>query len=89
MFMVYSMVMIRINVHEAKTHLSRYLAELAPGETLLVCKRNVPIAEIRRLPAQRSAKRPIGLAKDVFRVPPSFLEPLPAEELSAWDGRER
>jgi antitoxin (DNA-binding transcriptional repressor) of toxin-antitoxin stability system len=81
--------MIRINVHEAKTHLSRYLAKLAPGETLLVCKRNVPIAEIRRLPAQRVTKRPIGLAKEVFRVPRSFLEPLPEEELSAWDGRGR
>ncbi len=83
------MTMIRINVHEAKTHLSRYLAELAPGETLLVCKRNVPIAEIRRLPAQRLAKRPIGLAKGVFQVSPSFLEPLPDQELSAWDGRGR
>jgi antitoxin (DNA-binding transcriptional repressor) of toxin-antitoxin stability system len=81
--------MIRINVHEAKTHLSRYLAKLAPGETLLVCKRNVPIAEIRRLPAQRLAKRPIGLAKGAFQMPRSFLEPLPEEELSAWDGRGR
>lgn len=81
--------MIRINVHEAKTHLSRYLAKLAPGETLLVCKRNVPIAEIRRLPAQRAAKRPIGLAKAVFQVPRSFLEPLPEEELTGWDGRGR
>jgi antitoxin (DNA-binding transcriptional repressor) of toxin-antitoxin stability system len=81
--------MIRINVHEAKTHLSRYLAKLAPGESLLVCKRNVPIAEVRRLPAQRLAKRPIGLAKDVFHVPSSFLEPLPEEELSAWDAPGR
>ena len=81
--------MIRINVHEAKTHLSRYLAKLAPGEALLVCKRNVPIAEIRRLPAQRTAKRPIGLARAVFQVPPSFLEPLPEEELAAWTGPGR
>jgi antitoxin (DNA-binding transcriptional repressor) of toxin-antitoxin stability system len=81
------MVMIRINVHEAKTHLSRYLAELGTGEARLVCKRNVPVAEIRRLPAQRAAKRSIGLASAVFQVPPSFLEPLPEEELVAWDGR--
>ena len=54
-----------------------------------MCKRNVPIAEIRRLPAQRAAKRPIGLAKAVFQVPRSFLEPLPEEELTAWDGRRR
>ena len=49
--------MFRINVHEAKTHLSRYLAKAPPGG-LLVCTRNVPIAEIRRLPALRAAKRP-------------------------------
>ena len=81
-----SVTMIRINVHGAKTHLSRYLAKLAPGETLLLCRRNVPVAEIRRLPARRVAKRPIGLAKAVFQVPRSFLEPLPEEELTAWDG---
>jgi antitoxin (DNA-binding transcriptional repressor) of toxin-antitoxin stability system len=89
MFLIQSMTMIRINVHEAKTDLSRYLATLAPGETRLVCKRNVPIAEIRRLPAQRLANRPIGLAKGVFQVPPSSLQPLPEEELTAWDGRGR
>jgi antitoxin (DNA-binding transcriptional repressor) of toxin-antitoxin stability system len=77
--------MIRITVHEAKIHLSRCLAKLAPGEALLVCKGNVPIAEIRKLLAQRTAERPVGLAKTVFQIPPSFLEPLPEEELGGWD----
>ena len=36
--------MIRLNIHEAKTHLSRYLARLAEGELILLCKRNVPVA---------------------------------------------
>lgn len=42
--------MLRVNVHEAKTHLSKYLSLLAKGETILLCKRNVPIAEIRPFP---------------------------------------
>lgn len=69
--------MIRLNIHEAKTHLSAYLARLEQGETILLCRRNVPIAEIRPLPKKRAAPRPIGLAKGLFEVPDSFFEPLP------------
>jgi len=76
--------MIKLNVHEAKTHLSRYLERLARGETILLCKRNIPIAEIRPLPRQRKTKRPIGLAKGKFKVPPEFFEPLPSELVDAF-----
>ncbi|NVM22966.1 MAG: type II toxin-antitoxin system Phd/YefM family antitoxin [Desulfobacterales bacterium] len=71
--------MIRINIHEAKTHLSRYLKQLAKGEVILLCKRNVPIAEIRPIPQDRKSRRPIGLSKGQFEVPPEFFEPLPPE----------
>jgi len=79
---------IRLNIHEVKTHLSRYLAKLARGETILLCKRNIPIAEIRPLPKRRKGKRPIGLAKGEFKVPPEFFEPLPSELLDAFNGQE-
>jgi antitoxin (DNA-binding transcriptional repressor) of toxin-antitoxin stability system len=36
--------MIKINIHEAKTHFSPYLVNLDQGETILLCKRNVPVA---------------------------------------------
>ena len=78
--------MIRLNIHEAKTHLSRYLSRLAKGENILLCKRNVPIAEIRPLPPQKKSKRPIGLAKGQFKIPPEFYEPLPPEAVSAFQG---
>jgi len=81
------MVMIRLNIHEAKTHLSRYLARLREGETILLCRRNEPIAEIRPLPKTRTRKRPVGLAKGEFEVPPTFFEPLPEQELDAFEGR--
>ena len=75
-----------INVHQAKTHLSRYLGRLAKGETILLCKRNVPIAEIRPVSAPPKKKRPLGLAKGRFEVPPEFIEPLPAEVVESFYG---
>ncbi|HZR02362.1 MAG TPA: type II toxin-antitoxin system prevent-host-death family antitoxin [Burkholderiales bacterium] len=78
--------MIKLNMHEAKTHLSRYLAKLKAGEVIVLCRRNTPVAEIRSIPAARRKPRPIGLAKG-FEVPPSFFEPLPEELLERFEGR--
>lgn len=79
--------MIRLNIHEAKTHLSRYLKELERGETILLCRRNVPVAEIRQLPPAPEGRRPIGLAKGQLTVPPSFFEPLPDEIIEDFEGK--
>lgn len=78
--------MIRLNIHEAKTHLSRYLARLEEGETIVLCRRNVPIAEIRPLPTRASRPRPVGLAKGEITVPEGFFEPLPEELVEAFEG---
>ncbi len=78
--------MIKLNVHEAKTHLSRYLARLKKGQTILLCRRNTPVAEIKPLPTPPGKPRPIGLAKDKFQVPPSFFEPLPDEIIDSFRG---
>ena len=43
--------MIRVNIAEAKTHLSRYLKRVEQGETVVLCRRNVAIAEIRPQPS--------------------------------------
>ena len=81
------MTMFTINIHEAKTHLSRYLEKLKSGETIILCKRNRPIAEIRSLPFHPLEKRPIGLAKDLFTVPPTFFDPLPDDIIQAFHGQ--
>jgi prevent-host-death family protein len=78
--------MIKINIHEAKANLSRYLKRLSHGETIILCKRNVPIAEIRPLAPERTAKRPLGLARGV-EVPSSFFDPLPDDVLDGFDGQ--
>lgn len=79
--------MIRLNIHEAKTHLSKYLPKLAKGETIILCKRNIPIAEIKPLPQPLKKKRPIGLAKGQFEILPSFFDPLPDDLLDAFEGK--
>lgn len=79
--------MIKVNVHEAKTHLSRYLERVAAGEVVVLCKRNVPVAELRRTPELRTEPRPVGLAKGRFTVPDEFFEPLPEELVAAFEGR--
>ncbi|MEJ2079799.1 MAG: type II toxin-antitoxin system Phd/YefM family antitoxin [Acidobacteriota bacterium] len=78
--------MIKLNIHEAKTHLSAYLDRLAEGETIILCKRNVPIAEIRSIPTPRSSNRPVGLARDRFEIPDVFFAPLPEEILESFQG---
>lgn len=76
----------KVNIQEAKTHLSRYLDRVENGETIVICRRNEPIAEIKRVRQPRAKPRPLGLAKGTFRVPPSFFEPLPDELLRAFAG---
>jgi len=79
----------KVNVHEAKTHLSSHLDLLEKGEqdVIVVCRYNKPVAEIRALPVRRKKPRPIGLAKGKVHVPKSFFEPLPDDVLDAFYGR--
>ena len=76
--------MIRLNIHETKTHLSRYLKRIQRGEVILLCRRNLPVAEIRPLPPSFSGPRRLGTARGQFTVPPQFFEPLPKELLKAF-----
>ncbi len=80
--------MIRLNLHEAKTHLSRYVARLREGETILLCRYNEPVAEIRALPRVCTGARPIGLARGRFTVPDSFFEPLSDDVIESFEGGE-
>lgn len=86
--MTHNIVVKRVNIHDAKTNLSRYLAELGPGQSLVVCNRNQPVAELRSLRKKTVRKPRIGAAKGEFVVPDSFFDPLPADILKAFHGDE-
>ena len=80
--------MISLNVNEAKAHLSKYLHAVEAGETVVLCRRNVPVAEIRALPNKAApGPRPLGLANDRGEaLPASFFDELPDELLAAFSG---
>ena len=83
--------MINLNINEIKTHFSSYLAKVSKGETLIVCKRNIPIAEIKPISAPPDKKRPIGLAgKEYpdFEISAAFFEPLPDDMVDGFNGEE-
>jgi antitoxin (DNA-binding transcriptional repressor) of toxin-antitoxin stability system len=82
--------MVKVNIHEAKTHLSEHLDRLERGEedVVVICRRNEPIAELRALPKQRSTARPILAADPRFRLSASFFDPQPSAILDAFEGRQ-
>jgi len=71
-----------INVHEAKTHLSRLLEQAHAGEEIILAKAGKPYARLMPLAPpvpRRQAGRLAG------RVDEGFFEPLPEGELAAWE----
>ena len=84
-YLVDNTTMFRINIHEMKTNLSKHLDELGPGDRLLICRRNVAIAEVRRLPDRAAKARRSGLARGVFAIPPTFFAPLPDAVLAPFE----
>ncbi len=82
--------MITMNINEAKTHLSGALAKVAKGETVVICKRNKPVAELRPVRETLEKKRPIGLAAKKypeFVLDKQFFDPLPDDFVDAFFGQ--
>jgi prevent-host-death family protein len=70
-----------VNVHDAKTHLSKLLARVHAGEEIVIAKAGKPYAKLVPL-AQQKKRRP-GIAQGA--VTQAFFEVLPEEELLAWE----
>jgi prevent-host-death family protein len=73
-----------VNVHEAKTHLSRLLERVAAGEEVVIAKAGRPVARLiafGETPDQRVLGRDAGL----FEVPENFDDPLPHEVATVFE----
>jgi len=68
-----------VNVHDAKTHLSRLLDRVSRGEEIIIARAGRPVA---RLTPFSPSYRPLGFVS--ARIDPSFFDPLPDDELAAW-----
>ena len=69
-----------VNIHEAKTHLSKLLDRMLGGEEIIIARAGKPLA--RLLPVEERLPRTPGIARG--KVTDAFFEPLPEEELQAW-----
>ena len=77
--------MVTVNVHEAKTHLSRLLARVEAGEDVVIARGGKPVARLVQF--QKPGKRQFGSMKGKIELDDSFFDPLPEEELALWEGR--
>lgn len=77
----------KVNIHDAKTNLSRYLEQMQEGEVLTLCKRNEPVAELRKLSKSSGEKRVFGCDKGKIRIDKSFFAPLPEDVAQAFEGK--
>ena len=78
-----------MNINEAKKHFSWALAKVAEGETVVIYKRNKPVAEIRPIREMLKKKRPIGLAAKeypTFSLGRDFFAPLPNDLVDTFSG---
>jgi antitoxin (DNA-binding transcriptional repressor) of toxin-antitoxin stability system len=74
-----------VTIHVAKTHLSRLIERAAAGEEIVILRGKIPVARLTAIQSQQS-KRRFGAYRGEFEVPESFFDPLPEEELKAFEG---
>ncbi len=75
----------RVNIHEAKTHLSKLLARVAGGEEVIIAKAGRPVARLVPV-GDRPTRRVPGTAKGRVTIAPDFDAPLPEAVLEGFEG---
>ena len=73
-----------INIHEAKTHLSRIIDEVAAGHDVIIAKAGKPMARLTALAGVARPKK-LGLLKGKLAVPDDFNQPLSDAELAEFE----
>ena len=76
-----------VNIHAAKTHLSRLVEQAAAGEEIVIAKAGKPMAKLVPLDAAPTGKRRLGGPVGKIEIPDDFDAPLPDDVLAAFEGR--
>ncbi len=77
--------MYTVNIHEAKTHLSRLVEQAAAGEPFIIAKAGKPMVQVTRIDPPVEKKRRLGFLQDQFSIPEDFNE-MGKEEIEAMFG---
>lgn len=75
-----------VNIHEAKTHLSRLLRRVAKGEEIVIAKAGKPLARLVPVSPPQGIDRILGIDKGRVWVADDFNAPLPDEILREFEG---
>ena len=74
--------MAQFTVHDAKTNLSRLIAEALAGGDVVIARGSVPV--VRLVPVKPVGRRVFGALKGKVSLDAAFDEPLPDSELDGW-----
>jgi prevent-host-death family protein len=77
-----------VNIHQAKTHLSRLLQRVAAGEEVTIARAGVPIARLVAVVPKPKKIRPLGMDRGRIRIADDFDAPLPDDLLKEFYGGE-
>ncbi|WDF75243.1 type II toxin-antitoxin system Phd/YefM family antitoxin [Novosphingobium sp. KACC 22771] len=75
--------MTQFSVHDAKTNLSRLIAEALAGGDVVIARGSVPV--VRLVPIEPQGRRAFGSLKGRISMDERFNEPLPQDEIEGWD----
>jgi prevent-host-death family protein len=73
-----------VTIHHAKTNLSRLIKKAAEGEEVIIARGSKPVAKLIAIGEVKGKRQP-GSMKGKLTIGPEFFEPLPDEELTAWE----
>ncbi|MGA9641401.1 MAG: type II toxin-antitoxin system Phd/YefM family antitoxin [Terriglobales bacterium] len=76
-----------VNIHEAKTQLSRLLRRVAEGEEITISRAGVPVAKLVAVP-RANRLRPLGAMEGQIYIADDFDAPLPDDLLALFYGEE-
>jgi prevent-host-death family protein len=79
---------VKVTIHTAKTTLSQLIERAHAGEEVVIARGDVPVARLVPLIGRAPKRRP-GTLRGLVTIPRSFFDPLPADELDAWEGKPR
>jgi prevent-host-death family protein len=75
-----------VNIHAAKTHLSRLIDKVAAGEEVVIARAGKPVARLVPLAPERP-KRVLGMLRGQINIPDNFDDPLPDDVLALFYGQ--
>jgi prevent-host-death family protein len=78
----------QVNIHQAKTELSKLIERAESGEEIIIARAGKPAAKLVPLARVRGQRR-LGLLDGKFKIPDDFNAPLPASLIRAFEGRKR